>query len=60
MSRYEKLYERIKRNPRDVELQEIDALLIRGGGFEKRKESSHNTYSHHDLEYIITNQIRDR
>ena len=46
MSQWEKLLERIQRNPRSVRFEEIDRILIRAG-FERRqseKGSSHFVY----------------
>jgi len=57
MGRYEKLYEKIKNNPRNVSFEEIDKLLCQIGGFSRRTPrsgSSHYTYSHPDLIQIIT------
>ena len=57
MAHYKKLYEKIRNNPRDVSFQDIDKLLTKIGGFSKRSPkggSSHYTYSHPDLDEIIT------
>jgi predicted RNA binding protein YcfA (HicA-like mRNA interferase family) len=53
MSHYQKLYLKIKNNPKNVRFKEIDKLLINVGGFERRnKGSSHYIYSHPDLKGI--------
>ena len=55
MGHYQKLYDKIKRSPKDVRFEEIDRLLQGVGGFEMRnKGTSHYTYSHPDLIEIIT------
>lgn len=57
MSHYEKLYNKIKNNPKNVSFAEIDKLLVKVGGFTRRNPSggsSHYTYSHPDLVDIIT------
>lgn len=57
MSHYEKLYEKIKNNPKDISFNEIDKLLTKMGNFSRRNPrggSSHYTYSHPDLREIIT------
>ncbi|NLY66261.1 MAG: hypothetical protein GX069_01740 [Tissierellia bacterium] len=57
MSTYEKLYKKIKNNPKNVSFHEIDKLLVQVGGFIRRSPrggSSHYTYSHDDLKEIIT------
>lgn len=57
MSVYNKLYLKIKNNPKDVSFKEIDKLLTKAGGFTRRNPkggSSHYTYSHCDLSKIIT------
>jgi predicted RNA binding protein YcfA (HicA-like mRNA interferase family) len=53
MSHYEKLYRKIKNNPKNVRFNEIDKLLTNVGGFERRnKGTSHYIYSHPDLKAI--------
>ncbi len=53
MGHYEKLYQKIKDNPKNVRFDEIDKLLTKVGGFEKRnKGTSHFIYSHPDLNNI--------
>lgn len=53
MGNHEKLYLKIKRNPRDVRFEDIDKLLTKIGGFQKRNTSgSHFIYSHPDLKNI--------
>lgn len=53
MGHYEKLYEKIKNNPKNVRFDEIDKLLTNVGGFERRnKGGSHYIYSHPDLKNI--------
>lgn len=57
MGHYRKLYEKIKRNPKDVNFKDLDKLLRKVGGFERRNPkggSSHYTYFHPDLKEIIT------
>lgn len=56
MAKYKKLYEKIVRNPKDVDFEELDKLL-RLYGFicrQPRKGSSHYTYYHPRLEEILT------
>jgi|LSQX01.2.fsa_nt_gb predicted RNA binding protein YcfA (HicA-like mRNA interferase family) len=45
----QKLYEKIKRNPRDVSFKEIDTLMRAGGFAHRCKKSSHHIYTHPDL-----------
>ncbi|NMB97279.1 MAG: hypothetical protein GYA02_11830 [Clostridiaceae bacterium] len=53
MSHYKKLYLKIKNNPKNVRFDEIDKLLTKIGGFERRnKGTSHYIYSHPDLNEI--------
>ncbi|EGD52323.1 HicA toxin of toxin-antitoxin [Thermoanaerobacter thermohydrosulfuricus] len=56
MSQIKKLYKKIKENPKNVRFEEIDKIL-KYFGFEAREPgsgSSHITYSHADLEDILT------
>lgn len=47
LGQFEKLYEKIKKNPRDVKFEEIDKLLINYGGFKRRDgKGSHYVYKH--------------
>lgn len=49
----ERLYEKIKSNPKDVKFEDIDKLLVRYGGFLKREgKGSHFIYKHPDLTNI--------
>lgn len=53
MSHYIKLYKKIKNNPKNVRFEDIDKLLCKFGGFEKRQgKGSHVIYSHPDLDNI--------
>ncbi|MGB9975808.1 hypothetical protein [Thermovenabulum sp.] len=53
MGHYEKLYKKIKNNPKNVSFEEIDTLLTNVGGFKRRnKGGSHFIYSHPDLKGI--------
>lgn len=55
MSHYKKLYDKIKNNPKDVKFKDIDILLQKVGGFTRRNPGSdHYTYSHPDLQLILT------
>lgn len=55
MGHYEKLYNKMKRNPQNIRYEELEQLLTRKGGFEVRnKGSSHYTFSHPDLAEILT------
>lgn len=57
MGQYKKLYDKIKSNPKNVSFDEIDKLLTKMGGFNRRAPksgSSHYTYSHPDLQDILT------
>ena len=55
MGHYQKLYEKIKRNPKDVRFEDIDKLLQKMGGFERRNNgTSHFHYSHPDLKELVT------
>lgn len=57
MGHYHKLYEKMKNNPKDVCFDDIDKLLTKIGGFTRREPgsgSSHYTYSHPDIEDILT------
>lgn len=63
MGHYEKLYEKIKNNPKNVRFDEIDKLLVKVGGFNRTNPkggSSHYTYSHPDLDSIITIPKREK
>lgn len=54
MVKIEKLYEKIKNNPKNVSFEEIDRLLVNVAGFAKRNGSraSHFIYTHKDLKGI--------
>ncbi|MDU4320568.1 MAG: hypothetical protein E7I47_14810 [Clostridium sp.] len=53
MGQGEKLYEKIKKNPKDVTYEEIDKLLVTYGGFTKRNgKGSHWVYKHEQLKGI--------
>lgn len=57
MSRYDKLYNKMKNNPKNVKFEDIDKLLTKIGGFSRsnpRGGSSHYTYSHPNLVDILT------
>lgn len=50
MGHYEKLYKKIKNNPKDVTFDEICTLLTKRGGFEFRNSgSNHYVFYHPDL-----------
>lgn len=56
MSQWEKLYKKIRNNPRNVKFEEIDRLL-RHAGFVRRQSNSggsHYSYSHEQLSEILT------
>ena len=56
MTKFDKLYAEIVRNPKDVKFEELEKLII-GFGFERRKQrsgTSHFQYSHPDLIEILT------
>jgi predicted RNA binding protein YcfA (HicA-like mRNA interferase family) len=44
MTKREKLLERIHQNPKNIRIEEMDALLL-AWGFNKRTQGSHNTYT---------------
>lgn len=54
MGKNEKLYEKIKNNPKDVSFEEIDKLLVNIAGFTRRNGSraSHFYYKHEKLQGI--------
>lgn len=53
MGHYEKLYEKIKGNPKNVSFKDIDTLLTCVGGFIVREaKGDHKIYSHPDLKDI--------
>ena len=53
MGHYQKLYERIKNNPKNVRFDDIDKLLVNIGGFVRRnKGGSHYIYSNPALRNI--------
>lgn len=57
MSHYRKLYNKMKNNPKNVSFEDIDKLLTKVGGFNRSNPkggSSHYTYSHPDLDDIMT------
>ena len=55
MGHYEKLYRKIKNNPKDVSFDEIHNLLTKVGGFGCRNDgSSHYVFYHPDLVDHIT------
>lgn len=50
MGHYEKSYQKIKNNPKNVSFEEIQKLLSKIGGFEFRNNSSsHCVFYHPDL-----------
>lgn len=50
MGYYDKLYKKIKNNPKDITFREICNLLTKRGGFELRNNSSsHYVFYHPDL-----------
>jgi len=56
VTKFDKLYAEIVRNPKDVKFEELEKLIIRFG-FERRKQrsgSSHFQYAHPDLTEILT------
>lgn len=57
MGHYRKLYDQIKSNTKNVKFDDIDTLLTKVGGFNRRNPksgSSHYTYWHSDLREILT------
>lgn len=56
MSRFKKLYDKMVRNPKDIDFEELDKLLKRYGFNcrQPRKGSSHYTYYHLNLDEILT------
>lgn len=48
----QKLYEKIKNNPKNVSFEEIDKLMEAGGFVRRTCKSSHNVYTHPDLHGI--------
>ena len=49
----ERLYEKIKQNPKDVKFEDIDKLLVVHGGFKRREgKGSHFVYKHPMLNNI--------
>lgn len=56
MTKFDKLYAEIVRNPKDVKFEDLEKLITRFG-FERRKQrsgTSHFQYFHPDLIEIIT------
>ena len=53
MSRIEKLWLRIRRNPRQARFEEVDSLL-KHHGFEERHAGSHYIYSHPLIAGVVT------
>ena len=56
MTKFDKLYSEVVRNPKDVKFEDLEKLIIRFG-FERRKQrsgTSHFQYSHPDLIEILT------
>ena len=45
----QKLYEKIKRNPKNVSFEDINTLMEAGGFVRRCSKSSHNIYTHADL-----------
>lgn len=53
MGQCERLYEKIKKNPKNVKFEEIDKLLVNHGGFIPRNgKGSHCIYKHPSLNDI--------
>lgn len=48
----QKLYEKIRNNPKNVSFDEIDKLLVAGGFAHRCKGTSHHIYTHPDLHGI--------
>jgi|GEM_PF-874029 len=48
----QKLYEKIKRNPKNVSFEDINTLMEAGGFVRRCSKSSHNIYTHADLHGI--------
>ena len=46
------LYEKIKRNPKNVSFEDINTLMEAGGFVHRSNKSSHNVYTHPDLHGI--------
>jgi predicted RNA binding protein YcfA (HicA-like mRNA interferase family) len=53
MSKFKKLVQSIRDNPRNVQFDDLNKILLKCG-FTVRNHSSHYTYSHPDLSEIIT------
>jgi len=54
--KWDKIFQRIANNPKDIDFKELDRLLARYG-FQRRapgKGSSHYTYTHPKLDEILT------
>jgi predicted RNA binding protein YcfA (HicA-like mRNA interferase family) len=47
-----KLYEKIKRNPKNVSFKDINTLMEAGGFIRRSSKSSHYVYTHPDLRDI--------
>lgn len=59
MGHYEKLYRKIKNNPRDVKFRDLEKLLTKVGGFSSHSiKGDHYAFTHPDLEYPITIDTR--
>lgn len=54
MSRNEKLYQKIKNNPKDVSFQELERLMTSVGGFSSKPgKGDHYRFTHPELDHPI-------
>lgn len=59
MGHYEKLYNKMKNNPKNVRFKDIEKLLIKVGGFDSRPgKGDHYVFTHPDLEDKFTIDTR--
>lgn len=61
MGHYEKLYRKIKNNPKDVKFYELEKLLTKVGGFTSHpSKGDHYAFTHPDLDFPITIDSRGK
>lgn len=54
MGHYDKLYQRIKQNPKNVMFGDLETLMIKIGGFtSKPRKGDHYSFTHPDLKRVI-------
>ena len=54
MGHYKKLYKKIKNNPKDVQFDDLEKLMIKVGGFSSKPgKGDHYTFSHPDMKEIL-------